>query len=370
MRPEAGGDKFMELNILLALVVTGCLGWWLSGYDAKVTGENKAADLKRRMARCAVTMFLVGIGVAASSGGSRFGGLVFIGMILPLAILWTSCVSELFARATHGLIDSHDPTPCDLNKTERDLDQLASLVQQNRNEEALQLCAALLKSGETSPLAMQTMLARIYDQMFSDQYLAGSAPLAQAERLRQAGRAADAEAQLNQLLKREPGNLAAILALVRAYACDLDCPSNAETLLETLEQNPALPPGFTEYARQRLRQWALGTLQPQKSAQQIGSPRVHSPAQESRGPTVPTSDSVPDLLKAGRFGTAIEILEKSLVEKPREFDLWLTLAEAHGLYCRNFDRAGKILANMEKTKAFTPEQIQLAKTRLDEWRAQ
>jgi hypothetical protein len=366
---ETGGDKYME-NLLIALAVTGCLAWWLSGYDAKVTGDNETADLKRRLARSAVTMLLVGLGVGAASGGSRFGGLVFIAIVLPVAILWTGCVSELFARAAHGLIDSHDPTPCDLNKTQRDLDRLASLVQQNRNEDALELCVALLKSGETSAVAMQTQLARIYDQMFSDQRLAGSETLAQAERFRLAGRITGTAVQVNQRFKSEPENLAAILALVRAYACELDCPSKAETLLGSLEQNPGIPPGFTDYARHRLTHWLSAPAQAQKGAEAVESLLVHPPAQESREPTAPASDSVHELLETGRFGTAIEILEKNLAEKPLDFDLWLGLAEAHGLYCRNFDRAGKILAKMEKTKAFTPEQIQRANQKLESWRTQ
>jgi len=38
----------MNLVFIGILAVTATLSWWLSGYDTMVTGEDRAADLRRR----------------------------------------------------------------------------------------------------------------------------------------------------------------------------------------------------------------------------------------------------------------------------------------------------------------------------------
>jgi pyrroloquinoline quinone (PQQ) biosynthesis protein C len=77
---------------------------------------------------------------------------------------------------------------------------------------------------------------------------------------------------------------------------------------------------------------------------------------------------VDELLACGYLGTAIEMLEQKTREQPRDFDLWLKLAEAHGLHSGNIHRAEKIVHYMESKHGFSAEQIQIAKARLKEWR--
>ena len=83
----------------------------------------------------------------------------------------------------------------------------------------------------------------------------------------------------------------------------------------------------------------------------------------------PQEASPAELLAAGHLGTAIEILEAKLAERPEDFGLWLQLAEAYGHYCGDLKRAGGIVARMEGKGAFSAEQVRVAKARLAEWRA-
>ena len=46
---------------LAVLAFAGLAFWWLSGYDAKVTGGNKRQDYIRRAVRCGITLLLVGM---------------------------------------------------------------------------------------------------------------------------------------------------------------------------------------------------------------------------------------------------------------------------------------------------------------------
>jgi tetratricopeptide (TPR) repeat protein len=359
----------MALKLSMILAATAVGAWWLSGYDAAVTGENRGSDFKRRAWRCGLTLVLVAAGVAASSGGSRFGGFVFIALIVPLALIWVGCLSEAFARAFHQLIDSADNREFDPRKLTGDLDRLAELVRQGRNEEAVGLCKKLLESGETSGLAMEAMLFRLYQEIFSDERIDAAFPLREAHQLRQEGRYAEAESRLNLLLKREPGNLAAAMMVMRLYVQQLHCPGNAYALLGTFEHRSDIPPAFVDYARRRLGEWIDPVAAEKKSTEGIESlliARKHSKAPEH--PSALDQTSVADLLADGQLGTAIEILEAKLAERPHDFDLWLQLAEAHGRYCRNLGRAGAIVAKMEANATFSPEQIRVAREKLEEWR--
>src|SRR5438445_243907 len=150
----------MNLTLLAILILTAGLSWWLSGRDPAVTGENKGADFRRRFLRSGATLMLVWAGgVAVLYGGAR-GGFVLVAIALPLVIIWAGCVSELFARTFHQLIDSEDNREFDPKQPNRELDRLGRLVQMGKNEEAIKLCANLLNSGEVSALAMETMLFR------------------------------------------------------------------------------------------------------------------------------------------------------------------------------------------------------------------
>ena len=129
----------MALTILIVLAITSVLAWWLSGYDTRVTGEDNAADFRRRALRCGATLVLVALGFA--------GGFFFIGVTVLIAVVWAGCLSEIGARGFHSLLDSHDTTEFDPGKLTADLDRLAALVQQGRNEEAIRLCSTLLETN-------------------------------------------------------------------------------------------------------------------------------------------------------------------------------------------------------------------------------
>jgi hypothetical protein len=143
-----------EYTVPISLALSAGFCWWLSGYDAQVTGEDRRADLKRRAWRCGVTLLLLFVGLG-------FGQFVWIGVVVPLAVIWAGCMSEFLAGAAHGLIDSPDPRKFEPRKAQRELDKLATLVRQGQRREAIALCARLKKSGEVSALAMEAMLARL-----------------------------------------------------------------------------------------------------------------------------------------------------------------------------------------------------------------
>ncbi len=360
----------MGLIFPIILAVTAVVAWWLSGYDTRVTGENQAADLKRRAVRCGVTLLVVALGVGAAWGGGRFGGFVFLATVVPLALIWAGCVGEMFARGFYHLIDSPDPTEFDPKKLSGELDALAVLVKQGRNEEAIGLCTELLKSGEASGLAMEAMLFRLYDELFDNERILRSPSLAEAQRWCEQGNGVGAEPQLKELLKREPGNLPAAIMLMRIYARNFRRPDKACTLLTTFEDRFGVLPGFMGYARRRIDGWLSVVPLQKKSAEGVESLLVEKAQRKApEEPVLPPEASVAELLSAGRLGTAIEILESKLERQPQDFNSWLQLAEAHACYCGSLERAAKILARLETNPAFSPEQIRQAKAKLQEWRA-
>ncbi|MGH7970123.1 MAG: hypothetical protein ACREIC_15490, partial [Limisphaerales bacterium] len=265
------------MKLAIVLGATALLAWWLSGYDSRVTGENRAADLSRRAIRCGVTMFLVALAVA---------GVVFlcIPIAVVLAVYWAGCVSELFARGFHSLIDSADNREFDGKALTRQLDRLSTLVQQGRNEEALQLCARLRNSADGSALAIEAMLFRVYDQMFADEHLRASASLAEVFLLLDQKRYVETEIRLNQLLVHEPRNAAAYLVLIRLYARELQNANSARALIDRLGKRAWLPPAFIEYARHCLGEWLKPPKSPAKASEGVESLLVERKAPEARDP--------------------------------------------------------------------------------------
>ncbi len=278
----------MDLKLPITLAVTALLSWWLSGYDNHLSGEHKAADLRRRIVRCVVTLLLVALAVGAGLGEGQVGGFIFIALVVPLAVIWTGCLSEFFAQAFHSLIDSPGDRPFDPKKLTADLDQVAGLCAQGRNDEAIKLCTALVKAGDASSLAMEAMLFRLYEQIFAEDRLLLSPPLAEANRLSQEGQLAEAESRLNLLVKQEPANLAAIMMLVRVYAGDSHHPHKAYDLLRAIERRSGMPPFFIAYARRCVGQWLSPPAGEEKSTEGIESLLVDrsrlNPAAKRPGP--------------------------------------------------------------------------------------
>jgi tetratricopeptide (TPR) repeat protein len=327
----------MILNIIL-LLVAAAIAWWLSGFDPQVTGENKKADLTRRILRCTVSFVLAAI---FFSEPSILGILV---IPVSIGLLWCGCISELGARGFHRLIDSDDRSEFDANQSARHLDMVASLLKNGQNEEAVQLCATLKESGDANVLVLETLLARSGIQFENDRK---PKPLTEAYNLRSQGKFEEAAAVLNSMLAENPSNVDAALMLMRLYAQDLKRSDKAGEILRALEKQPHIPPGHIDYAQRSIQDWG----RPKRAPEVVVLP-----------------ESVDELLACGYVGTAIEILERKIKEQPQDFDSWLKLAGAHGLHSGNIHRAEKIVQKMEAENNFSAEQIQVAKIKLKEWR--
>jgi len=351
----------MNLFLVGAMACIAAFSWWLSGYDSMVTGEDKASDLRRRAIRCGATLLLVAAGST--------NPLLLLAAIVLIAVIWTGCLSELSARGFHRLVDPEDTRTFDANQTTRDLDTLAALVQRGRNDEAIELCKKLRESPETSTLAIETVMFQLYSRMFDGDSVGASPPVAEARRMRAQGNVANAASLLESLLQKEPENLRAAFLLMRVYAGDMQRPDRADALLRTLAQQPHVPPVFVEYARRCIHEWS-GMASPRtQTAEGIESllvNRADSRSAEQAGAA--DGASVDELLAGGHLATAVELLESQLKDQPDNLSLWLKLAEAHGVYCRNLHRAAKIIGRIEANPAFTKEQVQLAKSKLKEWR--
>ncbi len=329
------------LNIIL-LLAAAAIAWWLSGYDARVTGENKKADLIRRGIRCGLTILLLAILVSLPySIASAPPTFLIAGL---MAIIWAGCLTELGARTFHHLVDPEDNREFDPHQSARNMDLVASLLKSGRHEEAAQLCEELKKSGDANILVLETMLARSGIQFDSGRK---PRPLVEAHRLRSEGKFAEAEAILQTLLAENPSSVDAALMLMRLYARDLRRSDKAAEILRALEKQPHIPSAHIEYARRSIHEWGQ---------------RKSAPAAEA------LPESVDELLACGHLGTAIEILERKIREQPKDFDLWLKLAEAQGLHSGNLHRAEKIVRKIEADPGFSPDEIQIAKARLEEWR--
>lgn len=329
------------LNIIL-LSVAAAIAWWLSGFDSRVTGENKKADLVRRGIRCGLTILLLAILVSLPYSIASAPPMFLIAGLM--AIIWAGCLTELGARCFHRLVDPEDKREFDPHQSTRNLDLVASLLKSGRHEEAAQLCERLKKSGDANILTMETMLARSGIQFDSGRK---PKPLVEAHQLRSEGKFDEAETVLKSLLAKKPSDVDAAMMLMRLYVRDYRRSDKAAEVLRSLEKQPHMPAGHLEYARRSINEWGQ-----KKSA----------PAAE----VLP--ESVDELLARGYLGTAIEVLEQKLKEQPRDFDLWLKLAEAHGLHSGNLHRAEKIVQDIESNHGFSAEQIQIAKARLKEWR--
>jgi len=340
---------FFFLANLVVLTLAALASWRVSGYDTKLTGENEMQDRVRRGIRCGITLFLVELGFWSLWRYWRYNdsgsGILYLFILLSLVALWCGCLGEMVAHGFHWLVDPGDHREFDPHKSRRDLDAIASLIRQGRKEEAIQLCQSLKESGEVSVVTMETMLEKLGAK--PDQ-VQKSRPLAEAYRLRAQGKSSEAESMLHSLLLENPSNVDAALMLMRLYAEDMHRSDKAYEVLRSFEQQSHITSGHVEFARRSIDGWA--------------NPRPKEAAVEVQ------PESVDELIAHRYFGTAIEVLEQKIKAQPQDFDSWLKLAGTHCQHCGNWRRAEKIVQQIEANPAFRPEQIQLAKTRLKEWR--
>lgn len=344
----------IRVSYLVFIAVAAVVTWWLSGYDTAVTGEDVRADYVRRATRCGITLVL--LTVALTSGG-YFALYIFVG----IAVIWASCGAEFWARQFHKLIDPEDDRPFDPKEVQRKLDQLGEMVQQGHTGDALEFCKQLEESGQVSALMLEATYHRLYQESLAS---AERSPfLAGIQRFREHKEFGHAESQLKELLTRQPDNWGALLLLMRLYAEDLSQPQKALALLQPDPKQPQLPSAFLKYARDSIAQWSsrAKTNEPPPSDQSAAAP---PPASEAAVVEI----SVDELLKTGQLATAIEHLENAIKQEPQDIELWLKLAEAHAVYCADFNRAAKIIRKLEFNPSFTPEQITLANSKLKEWR--
>jgi hypothetical protein len=322
---------------LVALVLIGLVAWWLSGYDSQLTHENQKADRLRRGIRCGVTLLLLEIIFWLPP--------TVIFLIVILAVIWAGCISELASHGFHRLIDPSDKRVFDPARNLRELDAVASLIRNGKKAEAIQLCNVLKEAGEVDPIALELALAHLGVPQADAKKIN---PLTVASQLRRQGKFPEAELLLNSLLAENPRNVDAAMMLVRLYAQDLRRPAQAEEVLHALEQQPHIPASHIEFARRSIGEWSRPS---RKQVEAVAPP-----------------ESLDELLARGFFGTAIEILENKTQEQPLDFELRMKLAEVHALHCSNFQRAEKIIQQLQADPNFSPEQRQSAKAALREWR--
>jgi hypothetical protein len=245
------------LTNFVVLALAAVASWWLSGYDARLTGENQHRDLVRRTLRCGITLFLVELAFLSLwrywRYDDRASGMAYLIFMLPLALMWSGCLAELCSHAFHGLIDPEDRRRFDPNKNRRDLDMLATLLRSGRRNEAIQLCQMLKESGDVSVATLDTMLERLGVKLGR---VEKPKPLVEASRLREQGKLNEAESLLNSLLIKNPANVDAAFMLMRLYAQDMHRRDKAGEVLRSLERQPHVAPAHIEFARRSMDEWS------------------------------------------------------------------------------------------------------------------
>src|SRR6185437_7743752 len=211
-------------DFIFILLVTA-VGWWLSGYDSHLTGEDYRVDFTRRAVRTGITCLLVTCAVLA-------GGIAIF-FFVGIALAWMPCGAELGARVFHRLVDPDDDREFDPKEIDRHLDRMGQLIKQGRIHEALDLCKKLKDSSEGSHLALEATLHRLYQESLDS---AEKSPLlADVRQWIGRGEFAQAEARLKEILATRPENSPAALLLMRLYATDLSRPDKALALLQPSE---------------------------------------------------------------------------------------------------------------------------------------
>jgi hypothetical protein len=340
---------------IVFILIVGAVGWWISGYDTKVTGEDHREDFIRRAARTAIAMLLAAMATILT--------FIAVPIFVMIALVWMSCLAEFGARQIHKLIDPDDKREFDPKETERKLDRLAQLVREGRRTEVLYLCKELQESGQGSPMAIEATFHHLYQETLVS--METSPDLTEVRRLGECGEFTQVESLLKQIIAVHPTNWEALLLLMKVYARNLSQPHQALALLNPGDKQLQMPVQFIEYARRSIGQWA-------DEAHQAESPETgfhqESGASVNFSPTAVMPEvSVEELLKTNQFATAVERLEKEISEQPKNFELRLKLAEVYAVNCADSNRASKIVHQMESASAFTQEEIQLAKAKLREW---
>lgn len=333
--------KILADILLLALGLAAA--WWVSGHDSKLIGDNGRNDILRRSIRCGITFLLLTILLLLPRSLGSLPLLFAIGGML--AVTWAGCIAELFSQGFRHLIGfAGTNREFDPHESTHGMDALAELIRNGRHEEAAKLYETLKASGSGNVLAMETLLDRAG---IPREKIERSNPLFEAGNLQRQGKFSEAEAILKPLLEKNPANVDAAMMLMRLYVRDLRQSGKAAEILRALEKQPHIDAAAIEYAQRSLHDWGRKKIEPKAE---------------------PLPESVEELLQAGYYGTAIEMLEQKAKEQPDDFAAQLKLAEAYGLHSGDLPRAKKIIEQMEQKSCFSEEQIRIAKAKLDEWR--
>ena len=205
------------------------------------------------------------------------------------------------------------------------LDGIAELIRTGKTAEAIRVCKTLKASGEVNVATLELVLEHLG---LPQEKARTVKPLAEADRLRSAGKFSEAELILHSLLLKNPGDLEAAMLLIRLYAQDMHQPMSAGLVLATLEKQPRIAPAHLEFARRSIEEWS--------------HPR--SPAE----PVEPApTGSIDELLAQRYIGTAIETLQEQIKAQPRDFELQMKLVEVQVVHCKNLPVAEKIVKQME-----------------------
>ncbi len=333
--------KILSDIALVALVVAAV--WFTSGYDSKLTNDNNRGDFIRRLTRCSVTLLLLAILLLLP--GAEASVPILLAICALMAILWAGCVTEMLSRGLHHLTGfASSRREFDPDESGHNLERVASLLREGRRGDAARLAEWLRASGEANVLALDALLDRAG---VPHERVQTPAPLAEAHRLCEEGKFAEAETILKSSLAKNPASADAALMLMRIYARDLRRGDKAAEILRSLEKQPHVSSACIEFAARSIHEWGRKKIEPKAAV---------------------LPESVEELVAAGYPGTAIEILEENIKRSPDDFETNLKIAEVYGRTCGDLRRAEKIIERVENSLKFTPEQIQLAKSKLREWR--
>lgn len=350
----------MSFNQASAIVILATLlaAWWLSSFDARIIGDARGWDLLRRILRCLLTAAMAELVLWCFWRYSRYGdaasGLIPIPIFLLLAYFWAGAVGEIASRGFGKLFDSDGRRAYDPRKGEEGLRQLSKLAEEGRQEEALRLSEKLKKSGDTNIIVLETMMQRLG---VDEKHVSKQKSLALARRLEGEGRFAEAERVLAGLLKQHPDYTEAAVFLIKIYAQDMGNGAKAAAAFGMLKQQSGTSLGMVEFARSMLAEVPPIAVEP--------LPVVEP---ERTGETA--SESVDELIAQRRFATAITALKNRLREEPDDFETWMKLAEVNGRYCGSFQQVENIIRLLAAEPQIQPEQVELLRTRLQEWRTE
>ena len=88
------------------LALAALASWWLSGYDAKLTGANEREDFIRRAIRCGITLFLVELAFWSLWRYWRYNdqgsGIGYLFIMLPLVASGVAASANWFRRDFTG----------------------------------------------------------------------------------------------------------------------------------------------------------------------------------------------------------------------------------------------------------------------------